>query len=181
MQVSTPLAARLRPLALALIAAGATLALALTVPTAGEAGKGKRPKTEDVGVMTRNIYLGADLTPAIRAQTFEELTDANAEILAEVMRTDFPSRARLLAREIDRAKPDLIGLQEVAHWRLDMTEPDGDAGPEFGGTPAEENFQDFLALLRPELREVGANYRVVHVQEEFDVELPVEDRPSDPH
>jgi Endonuclease/Exonuclease/phosphatase family len=185
MQISRPLAARIRPLAVALILAGAAIVLALTLPSAGEAGKPKgkpnKPKTEDVRVMARNIYLGSDLTGAIEAQNFEQLTDENAEILAEVIRTDFAARAKLLAKEIDQAKPDLIGLQEVAHWRLDTTEPDGDGGPDVGGTPAEESFQDFLAILRQELQQRGARYRVAHVQEEFDQELPIEERPNDPH
>jgi endonuclease/exonuclease/phosphatase family metal-dependent hydrolase len=187
MQISRPLAARVRPLAAALLLAGAALALALTLPSAGEAGKPKgkpnKPKTEDVSVMARNIYLGSDLTGALEAQSFDELTDANAEILAEVVRTDFPSRVKLLAKEIKKEKPDLIGLQEVAHWRLDTTEPDGDSGPPDvpTGTPAEENLYDFLALLRDELKGKGAKYRVAHVQEELDIELPIEDRPGDPH
>jgi endonuclease/exonuclease/phosphatase family metal-dependent hydrolase len=183
MHLSRPLAARIRPLAGALIVAGATLALVLTLPAAGEAGKPRKPKTEDVSVMTRNIYLGSDLTGALEAQTFDELTAANADILEEVIRTDFPSRVKLLAREIKQAKPDLIGLQEVAHWRLDTTEPDGDLAPPENpsGTPAEENLYDFLALLRDELKGKGAKYRVAHVQEELDIELPIEERPNDPH
>jgi endonuclease/exonuclease/phosphatase family metal-dependent hydrolase len=183
MQMSRPLAARIRPLAGALILAGATIALALTLPPAGEAGQGGggKPKAEDVSVMTRNIYLGADLTPALEAQTFGELTAADADILAEVARTDFPSRAKLLAKEIDKAKPDLVGLQEVALWRLDVTEPDGDGGPDLGGTPAETLYFDFLDLLRQQLKKVGARYRVAHIQEEFDQELPADERPNDAH
>ena len=50
-------------------------------------------------------------------------------------------RAKLQAKEIAReAKPDLVGLQEVAIWRGDFTPPSQD-GPV---TPATEVEFDFL-------------------------------------
>ena len=50
---------------------------------------------------------------------------------------------------------------------------------DLGGPPVNPNAtsatqveQDFLAILRSELKRVGAKYRVVVVQNEFDAELP---------
>ena len=74
-------------------------------------------KAVQVEVMTRNIFLGADLGPALGAGGFEEFIEANGGILREVDETNFPLRAQGLAEEIKRKKPDLIGLQEVAWWR----------------------------------------------------------------
>ena len=80
----------------------------------GDNGRGKQ-----VDVMTRNLYLGADLAPAIAATTPDELSAANGQILREVIANDFPTRAKGLAQEILTEKPDLVGLQEVALWRTD--------------------------------------------------------------
>src|SRR2546430_9148140 len=56
--------------------------------------------TPTAKVMSRNLYLGADLTPAIQATTFSQLLAADAQIFTAVHATDFPSRAKVLAREI---------------------------------------------------------------------------------
>src|SRR5437867_5275542 len=56
-----------------------------------------------VKVLTRNLYFGADLLPAIATRTTPELMAAVAGIYSEVQYTDFPARAKVLAREIARA------------------------------------------------------------------------------
>lgn len=124
----------------------------------GFPGKGKT-----VGTMTRNLYLGANLTPAIEASTPEALAAANGQILREVVHNDFPTRAKGLADEILTAKPDLVGLQEVAKWQ---TTPLSAAA-----TPIA---YDYLPELLAELNEGGKRYEVVVVQEEFDLEAPAD-------
>src|SRR6476661_5254008 len=52
-----------------------------------------------VKVMTRNMYFGADLTRSIAATTIPDLLAANAQIYTNVIRSDIPARARLIARE----------------------------------------------------------------------------------
>lgn len=123
-----------------------------------------------VNVMTRNIYLGANLTPAIGAPSLEALAAANGQILREVVANDFPTRAEGLADEILEKKPDLVGLQEVSLWQTTPLSP--------AATPV--NF-DYLDLLLDELNQgKGKNskgkqqYRVVVVQEEFDLESPAD-------
>lgn len=131
----------------------------------GHPGKGKV-----VNVMTRNVYLGADLAPAIGAGSLKELVTANGVIFREVLANDFPTRAQGLADEILRTKPDLVGLQEVALWTTTPITPAGRA----------LNL-DYLQLLLADLnRGKGGNgkgkpqYRVVVVQEEFGTESPAD-------
>jgi endonuclease/exonuclease/phosphatase family metal-dependent hydrolase len=126
--------------------------------------------------MTRNVYLGADLSPAIEAEGLCEAVDGAGVIYNEVQRTNFPERAVPLAREIRRAKPHLVGLQEVALWRT-QTPTDLGAPPlNPNASPAKTVAYDFLDLLMDEL---GARYRVVGVQEEFDAELPADTDAND--
>jgi endonuclease/exonuclease/phosphatase family metal-dependent hydrolase len=164
---------RLRLAASALFGA-ALLALALIV--AGHATakpKAPAPKPTDVKVMARNIYLGADLTPAIEAKGVGAFTEATGEILRQVTANDFPVRAKGLAKEILEKEPDLVGLQEVAEWRT------GPPGLEslLSGTPpkATQVRYDYLAELLKQLN-VGKNrYRAAVVNPEFDFEAPADE------
>jgi endonuclease/exonuclease/phosphatase family metal-dependent hydrolase len=119
-------------------------------------------------VMTRNLYLGADITRPLAAlaappdRQVEALIAANTTLRAIVDQTNFPLRAKQLAREIDQRRPDLIGLQEVALWRH---------GP-LDGTPATTVDYDFLQILQNELAALGEDYHVVQVQPESDVSAP---------
>jgi Endonuclease/Exonuclease/phosphatase family len=156
---------------LSLIAIAAILAVVFALPAmAGAKPDNSNGRGKVVDVMTRNLYLGADLTPAIVAPTPEALAAANGQILREVVANDFPTRAEGLAQEILRTKPDLVGLQEVALWQ---TTPLSAAA-----TPV--NY-DYLQLLLDELNGgKGKNgkgkpeYHVVVVQKEFDLESPAD-------
>ena len=90
--------------------------VALAIPAAAQAAK-KGKGGPKVTVMTRNVFLGADLSPAIQAASIPEAIDGAGTIWNELQSTKFPDRAAPLAREIKRSKADLVGLQEVALWR----------------------------------------------------------------
>lgn len=126
-------------------------------------GKGKV-----VNTMTRNLYLGADLGPAIAAKTLPEFVAANGQILREVTANNFPVRAKGLAAEILKAKPDLVGLQEVALWR---TAPVNFEVLTKGPSATTVRY-DYLAELLAELNRGPDRYEVVVVQNEFDLEAP---------
>ena len=152
----------------------ALLALALIV--AGHATakpKAPAPKPTDVKVMTRNIYLGADLTPAIEAKGVGAFTEATGEILRQVTANDFPVRAKGLAKEILEKEPDLVGLQEVAEWRT------GPPGLEslLSGTPPKATTvrYDYLAELLKQLNKGKNRYRAAVVNPEFDFEAPADE------
>jgi endonuclease/exonuclease/phosphatase family metal-dependent hydrolase len=167
---------RLAALAAAAVCAFPAAAAAKPDP-AKHPGKGGPKLT----VMTRNLFLGADLGPALAAPSIPEAIDGAGEIWNEFQATNFPERAVPLAREIKRVKPDLVGLQEVALWRRQVPS-DGGAPPISplpGATPATEVVQDFLAILLGELSKAGARYEVVVSQDEFAGELPVDVDGSD--
>lgn len=147
--------------------AALTAAGAVALPAAAVA------KPSKVKVMTRNLYLGADLTPAIAAPNAPAAYRAAGDIYDAMIDTNFVARARLLAQEVDQRSPDLIGLQEVALWRRgQLGAPDGP------GTPSEEVIVDFLDELTHQLEKRGLHYRVAVVQREADIEIPV-DRTDD--
>lgn len=154
---------------LALLLPGAALAKAKVhnSHSVGNNGKG-----HVANVMTRNLYLGADLTPAILAPTLPQFVQANGQILREVTANNFPVRVKGLANEILRAKPDLVGLQEVALWR---TAPPS-LTPVVTGTPTASTVRyDYLAELLAELNRGPDRYEVVVVQNEFDLEAPADE------
>jgi endonuclease/exonuclease/phosphatase family metal-dependent hydrolase len=135
-------------------------------------GHGDHGKGKVVNTMTRNLYLGADLTPAILAPTLPQFVTANGQILREVTANNFPVRAKGLAQEILKAKPDLVGLQEVALWR---TAPPS-LTPVVTGTPTATTVRyDYLQELLAELNHGPDRYEVVVVQNEFDLEAPADE------
>jgi Endonuclease/Exonuclease/phosphatase family len=178
---------RLARAAIALMAG--VLALTLLAPAA-DAAKGKGKKNVNIKVMTRNLYLGADLGPALAAGTPAGFVSANGEILRQVDRTNFPVRAKALAAEIKQRDPDLVGMQEVALWRT--APPSFD--PIANGPSATTVRYDFLQNLLTELNsgkckkpKKGASkkakakanakcdrYRVAVVKDEFDFEAPAD-------
>ncbi len=116
-----------------------------------------------VKVMTRNLYLGASLNSAIQATSVPGAVAAASHVFSVVHQTNFPERAKALAREIADADPVLLGLQEAAIWY---------SGPFNDPSPATTVEYDFIASLRHELATVGAPYDVVRLQPEADIEVP---------
>ena len=120
----------------------------------------------ELTVMTRNLSFGTDLGPIVAATTELEFVTAVAAAFTQAQASDFPGRARAWADEIERAQPDLIGLQEAALWR---TQTPADFSP----TPNATTVQiDLLALLLAELRSRGLRYEVVVAQTGTDIEAP---------
>jgi endonuclease/exonuclease/phosphatase family metal-dependent hydrolase len=154
-----------RPLSVALT----TLALTLTACGDDDDDKGGFVYTDDgqLQVMTRNLYLGADLLPVLTATTPEDFAAAaNGVVQSVTVANDFRARAGALAAEIASARPDLVGLQEASLWQT-QTPGDGTA------TPATTVVYDFVAILLGELSARGLPYVVAEDISLFDVEVPV--------
>jgi endonuclease/exonuclease/phosphatase family metal-dependent hydrolase len=147
------------------------VALAMSL-FAGTAAAKYGPGTQ-VNVMTRNLYLGADLAPAIAAKNTNEFVKANGQILREVTANDFPTRAKGLAKEILKKKPDLVGLQEVALWRTGPPSLEPLLSP--AGATATTVRYDYLTELLDRLNSGKKRYRVAVVQQEFDFEAPADE------
>jgi len=139
-----------------LAAAAAILASLLTAATVGAAGPAQATGSSgSLKVMTRNLYLGADLTPALRATDPTSFLTAVATIYGTAQYTNFPARAQGLAEEIRSSDADLIALQEVSIWDT--------SGP---GVPPS---QDFLAILQAALAKRGLHYSVAAVSENANI------------
>ena len=147
------------------------------------AGAQAQANKVNVKVMTRNLYLGADLTPAIQATSTNDFVDANGQIVRDVDTNNFPIRAKGLAQEILQKQPDLVGLQEVSLWRYgpvndgapftcNGTENDN---PPFGcDFTASTVRYDYLKDLLQQLNKDNQLYKVVISQREFDFEAPTD-------
>jgi endonuclease/exonuclease/phosphatase family metal-dependent hydrolase len=140
--------------------------LGLLAPAVAD-GASTTDKPPALTVMSRNLYVGADIIRLGTATTPADEAQAATQLLQIVQQTNFPERANALAAEVARVKPDMIGVQEAARIRKT---PDGVSdGP--GGTPATEVVQDFLPILQSELNDAGQRYKVVAVQDELDAEV----------
>lgn len=117
-------------------------------------------QARNVTVMTRNLYLGADLIPLATAPA-DQFQHAASGVFDSVTATDPNGRMKLVAREIAKAKPDLVGLQEVSLWRT-------------GAAPASTVAFDYAGTIARELKKLHAHYRVVALKRGFNVEAPTD-------
>jgi endonuclease/exonuclease/phosphatase family metal-dependent hydrolase len=129
-------------------AAGAALALAL-IPAAAQA----KPKP-DLTVMSRNLYLGAEIIKLATATDEASIERKAQELYATVQQTNFPVRAKRIAQEIKKTKPDAIAVQEVARYYQDG-----------------KSSYDWMKLLQGQLKKAGQHYRQVSREDEIDVTI----------
>jgi endonuclease/exonuclease/phosphatase family metal-dependent hydrolase len=76
-------------------------------------------RDRSVTVMSRNVYLGADLTPIYGALTTGDpaiIAAAVELVYGQAMSSDFVGRAEAIADEIAAEKPHLVGIQEATVW-----------------------------------------------------------------
>jgi endonuclease/exonuclease/phosphatase family metal-dependent hydrolase len=126
--------------------ASAALALAL-IPAAAPA-----KSHADVTVMSRNLYLGADIIQLATATDEASMEQKVQQLYATVQQTNFPVRAKRIAQEIKKTKPDAIAIQEVARYYQDG-----------------KSTQDWMKLLQGQLKKAGQHYKQVSREDEIDV------------
>jgi hypothetical protein len=171
-----PLLSSHRLIAMALAALAGLIALGAVAEAADAAKRGVRVK-----VMTRNVYLGSPLSPALDSTSTAGLCTGAGEVLRQVDGTNPPARMRALANEIASKKPDFVGMQEVAKWSVQNPSDGGDVKYTFIGTPATTVKYDFLQLILKRLKQRGTPYRAVSVSNNFEFETPADynDTPGD--
>lgn len=151
------------------VGAGA-LVLGGSVPTVAAA-----PPTHSVTVLTQNLYVGANLFSMFDLTSPDAVPGTAADLLAAVEASEYERRIAAVVDDIDRLRPHLVGLQEVAHVRV---QPHSDS--QQNGTPnATVDRVDFLRTLRDELTRRGLPYRVVAHVVNADIEVAAEDRTRD--
>lgn len=138
-----------------LVAAATCAAAAVASPASGA--------DPALTVMTRSLYVGAGIEPLLGATNPATLYEAVQKIWQNVQATDFRDRAKALAAEIERTKPDVIGLQEAMLWRTQKPS---------GAGPATNVVFDYLQILLDELAARGLRYEAVTVFANSDAEFP---------
>src|SRR2546427_7118377 len=108
------------------------------------------PAVTRITVMTRNLYIGADVDQVITALVSGGDVLAALEGAVEtVLATSYPARAEAMADEIARTRPQFVGLQEVTELHLDLSAL---------GIPVID--QPFLTILEGALSARGLNYQL---------------------
>lgn len=128
-----------------------------------------------INVMTRNLYLGADIFKVVNAAQTDPSTVpwVVAEVYQTMLYTNFWARAEAIADEIANNKPQVVGLQEVETF-YKQTPGDFLAG---NPTPATDVVIDFYQVLNAALLARGMEYQAFSVTN-ADVELPMVDQDS---
>jgi endonuclease/exonuclease/phosphatase family metal-dependent hydrolase len=111
-----------------------------------------------VTVMTRNMDAGTDLNYVLGATNFEDFVTGLGKTVAEVLASDIPGRAAGLAAEISAARPDVVALQEVTTWRIQVGQ--------------DALVLDQLDLLMQALAAAHLKYRIAVVQTLSDIAVP---------
>lgn len=118
-------------------------------------------RAHGVSLVNWNIYIGADVDAVVAALATPDDTDDVPALLAAIatlQATDFPTRAAAIAEAIARARPHVVGLQEVWEVAIDLTPL---------GFPVNIQ-QDFLAIVRAELAARGVSYDVAAINTNTD-------------
>ena len=149
---------------------GAAALLVLLACVAASAGEAKRsPLT--LRVMTRNLYLGANLDAIVQAKSTREAFSAVEKGWGDVRANNFPTRARAIAKEIASARPDFVGFQELSLYRTQTP-------ADFTVTPSTTVVLDYAKELRKALADRKLRYRFLAIGTGTDAELPSGDPPN---
>jgi endonuclease/exonuclease/phosphatase family metal-dependent hydrolase len=147
------------------------LAAAVGIAVLASAASARPKPRTTITVMTRNLYLGANLDPIVHATSVPGAFKAVEDAWAQVQANDFRSRARGVATEIARARPDFVGFQELVLYRTQVPS-------DFLQTRAKNVAVDYELELRKAFKQRGLRYHFVGVDVNTDAELPAGNPPS---
>jgi endonuclease/exonuclease/phosphatase family metal-dependent hydrolase len=116
----------------------------------------------ELKVMTYSMNSGNNASGLVIAGTPAGLAAVVGQNLTRVRAGNPPERIDAIAEQIATASPDIVGLQEVALWRV---------GPPLNPAPAQIVAYDFLQILLDRLAAKGAHYSAISVPTFLDVEL----------
>ena len=142
--------------------------------SASATGNFDRWRNRPLTVMTQNLFIGADLDIILDPEPPTDQSPIPVRVglfAAEIEKSNFPGRAKALARQVRQERPDVIGVQEAAWIR-------SGPGDFLAGNPApnaDNTVVDFLEVLMAELNAGRPRYRVVAEQQNADIELPAFD------
>jgi hypothetical protein len=123
----------------------------------GNAGK-KHGSDHPVRVMTLNLYLGGSLGKVIDAiATGGDIFAAANSLMDTAIATDFPKRAKWIAKTVRDRDPDIITLNELTDW--DTT----------GALPSYDYLQIFLKALKKQ----GMNFKTASLVKNADIGLDI--------
>jgi hypothetical protein len=170
MKLNPPMAFRPRRSTLMRLASALPLAVVMLAWTGAAApasaheddnhGKGK------LRVMTYNVDEGTDYIEALSATTFPQFLAGVTTDWNNVQATNPPERAQAIARQIGKARPTLVSLEELTQWRTCPT-------VDFQTCAAPQTLQyDLLQLIMDALHQQGQPYKVVVTTTAFDVAAP---------
>ena len=117
-----------------------------------------------VTILTQNMDAGTDQSYIVAASlNLVPLSVAQAVDLTaqEIQGSNIPQRAQVLAAKIAATKPDLVALQEVSRWEINLTAP-----------VAATVVLDQLEFLESALAQLGLPYQVVSLNNVNDITLP---------
>lgn len=117
-----------------------------------------------VTVLSWNVYVGAEIERVVQARTPDEAVALATEEWARVHATDFPARAGALAAAIAARRPHVVGLQELALYRI-TDRPFAELATQVA--------YDFLGLVVDSLHAQGLDYTVAAVDRTTDIQVPV--------
>jgi len=148
--------------------------LAATLAACDDDVTGNGEEDVELTVMTRNIYVGANIDVLMAAE-LEDIPVVAAQLWGVIQATDFAERAEALADEIEAHEPHLVGLQEVSLFRYQSP------GDYLAGNPqdAEDVVLDHVAVLLSALADRGLSYSAVAISEGMDVEVPMAVSPTE--
>lgn len=142
------------------LTAGLIMTVLLACPgTAAWAGGQDAFRAGPLKVVTQNLYVGGDILLPLSVPP-EDFPEKAAEVIGQILATNFPERAMKLADLIGHERPDLVGLQEVYVVRVCL-----EAAPTFCLID-----QDYLEILLDNLNGPVESYREVATVTNIDLQ-----------